>query len=138
MSYFDFSNLIEKYSTEFTVLVPSNGEYDEYGEWKPETVEKVKKTGAIISHRQSKIFKSEGTLTEQDRALYMLEPIDISLEGSKVVHEGKLYTISSELENASFTGCYNYSLKYVSVFSEVSEDAEEDNSSDIDGGVEND
>lgn len=134
MTYFDFSNLIKKYETEFTVIIPKDGGYDEYGDWKPETVETVNKKGAIISHRQSKIFKSEGTLTQQDRALYMLEPIDIPLEGAKVVHNGKLYTISSDLENAQFTGCYNYSLKYVSVFDNVPDI----NTGDIDGGVEND
>lgn len=130
MAYFDFSNLIEKYATDFTVIIPLEGDFDEYGDWKPEAVEVIEKQGAIISHRQNKIFKSEGTLTQQDRALYMLEPIDIPLEGAKVVHNGKLYTISSELENAEFTGCYNYSLKYVSVFDNVP--------NIVDGGVEND
>lgn len=130
MAYFDFENLIKQYMTDFKVIIPLDGAYNECGDWKPEAIEVVEKQGAIISHRQSKIFKSEGTLTQQDRALYMLEPIDISLEGAKVVHNGNLYTISSELENAEFTGCYNYSLKYVSVFDEVP--------SVIDGGVEND
>lgn len=122
MAYFDFSNLIEKYSTNFKVILPSDGEYDEYGEWKEKT-HTVEKHGAIIAHRESKIFKSEGTLTEQDRALYMLEPLDFPLEGAKVIHKDRVYTISSMLENAEFTGCYSYSLKYVSVF---------------DGGVDND
>ena len=116
MQYFDFSRLIEKYMTTFTAIIPTAGGYDEYGDWKEGATEKVEMQGAIISHRQSKIFKSEGTLTEQDRALYMLEALKFDLTGTKIIHEDKLYTISSSLDNAGFTGVYSYSLKYVSVF----------------------
>ena len=121
MQYFDFSSLIKKYITTFTALIPTSGGYDEYGDWKEAEPKKVELHGAIISHRQNKIFRSEGTLTEQDRALYMLEPLKFDLTGTKVIHDGRLYTISSTLENAEFTGVYAYSLKYVSVFDEGGE-----------------
>lgn len=116
MQYFNFNYLIEKYKTTFTVKIPSTGHYDDYGDWQAGTPQKLTLTGAIISHRESKVFKSEGTLTEQDRALYMLEPLTFALQGAKVIHDGKLYTISSALQNAAFTGVYAYTLKYVSVF----------------------
>ena len=116
MQYFDFEYLIEKYSTEFTVSVPSAGEYDDSGDWVEGTPSKVTLTGAIISHRQSKIFKSQGALTEQDRALYMLNPLDKALHGAKLYYEDKEYRIGDMLENAAFTGVYAYTLKYVSTF----------------------
>lgn len=114
--FFDFTYLIEKYATSFVLKIPVKSGYDKKGDYKKaEPIEKTLK-GAIISHRESKVFKSEGTLTAQDRALYMLEPLTDALEGAEVIHGGKVYSISSLLENAEFTGVYAYTLKYVSVF----------------------
>lgn len=116
MAYFDFSYLIEKYATSFTLKVPNKGKYDEKGDFKPGVPTEKTLNGAIISHRENKVFKSEGTLTAQDRALYMLEPLTDALQGAEVIHDGKVYSISSSLQNAAFTGVYAYTLKYVSVF----------------------
>ena len=122
MAYFDFSYLIEKYATNFTLIIPGAGKFVG-GEWQAGTPTKKSLKGAIISHRESKVFKSEGTLTEQDRALYMLEPLTDALEGAKVIHSGKEYSISNSLQNAYFTGVYAYTLKYVSVFDGGGENA---------------
>lgn len=116
MQYFDFSYLIKKYSTFFKVRIPSEGYFDDSGDWqKGKPIEK-RMVGAIISHRESKIFKSGGTLTEQDRVLYVHEPLAFALQGAELIHDGKVYSISSTSQNAVFTGVYSYSLKYVSVF----------------------
>ena len=114
--YFHFERLIRKYSTEFTAIVPSDGKYDDSGEWVQGEPSEQKMTGAIISHRLNKIFKSEGTLTEQDRILYTLAPLDKSLTGATVIHGGNKYSIGSLNENAEFTGVYSYTLKFVSAF----------------------
>lgn len=114
--YFNFKRLIEKYSTDFTVCVPSKDDFDDSGEYVKGTPTKQTFRGAILSHRESKIFKSGGTLTEQDRALYMLEPPPADLQGAELIHGENLYHISSKLENAAFTGVYAYMLKFVSVF----------------------
>lgn len=116
MAYFDFGYLIKKYSTSFVLEIPGKGDYDEKGDWKKGTPTKKDLTGAIIAHRESKMYKSDGTLTAQDRALYMLEPLTDALQGAKVIHGGKVYSINSTLENAPYTGVYAYTLKYVSVF----------------------
>lgn len=116
MQYYNFKRLIEKYSTRFTVFLPNGGEYDDSGDFVANKDTKRKLTGAIISHRQVKIFKSSGSLTEQDRALYMLTPLDDALKGAILIHEGKQYRIGDLLENAAFTGVYSYTLKYISVF----------------------
>ena len=116
MQYFNFKRLIEKYSNDFVVEIPSEGYFDDMGEYVSGAAKKATLRGAIISHRESKIFKSAGTLTEQDRALYMLAPLDKSLEGAKIAFRGKYYSIGSLLENSEFTGVYSYSLKYVSAF----------------------
>lgn len=116
MAYFDFKRLITKYTTEFTVKIPSEGHYDDAGDWVSGEPVTVKKQGAIISLTENKIFKSEGTLTAQDRALYMLEPINLALKGAEVIHGNRVYTISDSLQNAEFTCVYAYTLKFVSVF----------------------
>lgn len=117
--YFNFARLIIKYSTTFIVTIPSESSYNDSGDYQAMKGKDIELTGAIISHRESKIFKSDGSLTEKDRALYMLEPLDKSLQGATVKHDGNLYRIGSELENADFTGVYSYTLQFVSVFNEV-------------------
>lgn len=116
MQQFHFERLINKYSTDFIVEIPNKGEYNDAGDWVDGTPKKVVRRGAIINHRENRVFRSEGTLTAQDRALYMLRPIDLPLEGAKVIHKGKIYSISDGLQNAEFTNVWNYTLKYVSVF----------------------
>lgn len=113
---FDFSYLINKYATEFIAEIPPEGKYNDAGEWEAGAATKKTLHGAIISHRESKIFRSEGTLTGKDKALYMLEPLEKSLHGAKVIHGDKIYSIGDLLENSGFTGVWAYTLKYVSAF----------------------
>ena len=116
LQYFNFTELIEQYSTDFEVETPSESRYNDAGEFvKGEAIKKTLR-GAIIAHRESKIFRSEGTLTGQDRALYMLVPLDKALHGAKVIHDDKIYSIGDLLENSEFTGVWKYTLKYVSAF----------------------
>ena len=117
--YFNFANLIQQYITDFTALIPSEGYYNDSGKYvKGKDVEKTLQ-GAIISHRQNKIFRSEGTISSQDKALYTLYPLENALIGAKVIHKGNLYRIGDMLENAEFTGVWNYNLKFVSAFNEA-------------------
>lgn len=118
---FDFSRLIEKYSCDFVAIIPSEGDFDDMGDYIEGKPKEIELRGAIISHRESKIFKSGGTITEQDKALYMLQPLENSLQGAKIVHGGKYYSIGSLLENSEFTGVWAYNLKFVSVFNKEGE-----------------
>ena len=119
MQYFNFARLINKYSKEFTAIIPSKGGYNDTGDYE-QSVEEVTLTGAIIEHNISKVFRTEGTITQQDRALYMLSPLDKALEGAKVVFEGNTYHIGEMLANGEYTGVWYYNLKYVSAFNENS------------------
>ena len=119
MQYFNFANLIRKYSKEITAIIPTgDSTLNETGDYVKSEPKKVTFMGAIISHRQSKVFRSEGTLTQQDRALYMLEPLEFDLQGALIIDGGKSYHVVNKLENAEFTGVYNYTLKYQSAFDE--------------------
>ena len=119
--FFNFKRLVERYSTDFVAEIPPVSGYDDYGDYVESEAKEVNLRGAIISHRESKIFRSEGTLTSQDKALYMLEPLEQSLHGAKVIHDDKIYSIGDLLENSEFTGVWHYTLKFVSVFKEVKE-----------------
>lgn len=116
MSYFNFTRLVNKYKSEFTAITLLSGYYNDKGDWVDAETKEVNLYGAIIKHRDSKIYKSNGTLTAKDRALFMLEPISDSLIGSQVVYEDDVFSIEDNLENAKFTGVYKYTLKYVSAF----------------------
>ncbi len=114
--YFNFANLIRKYITNFTAIVKSDGYYNDSGIYVKGGESEYALQGAIISHRQNKIFRSEGTITEKDQALYMLNPLENALQGAEVVYKGNLYRIGEMLENAAITGVWYYNLKYVSAF----------------------
>jgi hypothetical protein len=116
MAYFDFSQLINKYASEFTAIIPGERTLNESGDYvRGEPIEKTM-TGAIISMRERRIIRSEGAYTSQDRALYMLEPLPDALKKAKIIYDGNEYRVESELENSKFTGVFSYVLKFVSAF----------------------
>lgn len=114
--FFNFQRLVKKYSTEFVATLPPVGDWNDSGEWVEGEPTNETLHGAILSHRQTKIYRSEGTLTAQDKALYMLEPLKNSLQGAKITYGDKLYSIGDMLENSEFTGVWAYTLKYISAF----------------------
>lgn len=116
---YNFMRLINKYKSTFIAITLSEGYYNDMGEWENGKTETTALTGAIINHAESKIFRSEGALTEKDKRLFMLSPIDNKLHGAKVLYEGNAYSLSECIENAKFTGVYAYNLKYVSAFKDI-------------------
>lgn len=101
MQYFDFSSLIEQYSTDFKVICESEGSYDDSGEYvKGEKTEHTLH-GAIMAHSENQIYRSEGKLTSQDRVLIMQAPIDRALHGAEIIHLDRMYKIDSELKSSS-------------------------------------
>lgn len=121
MQYFNFVRLIKKFSNEFTAVIPSDGGYNNAGDWVPGTPTRVTLNGAIISMKESRILRSQGAYTSQDRALHMLEPLPDALKKAEIIYKGRKYSVASELENSEFTGVYSYVLKHISVFNEGGE-----------------
>lgn len=116
MKYFNFDNLIKKYSSEFKAITFANGYYNDVGDWvKGDEIETNLK-GAIVNFTESKIYRSSGLLTSQDRHLFMLEPIPDALKSSKVIHDNKVYSIETSEDDSIFTGVWAYTLKWVSAF----------------------
>ena len=120
MAYFNFKRLIEKYSREFVVKTKGEKTLNAAGDYVHGEPSEITLKGAIIGFAERKIFRTEGTLTEQDMALHMLEPLDNALLGARVDFEGNTYRIETQKGkgNAIFTGVYSYTLKYVSAFNE--------------------
>lgn len=119
--YFNFSRLIKKYESDFSAITQTNGyrDYDNGGEWVAGETLKTSLKGAIFSQSENKIFRSEGALTEKDKQLVTLFPIDEKLHGARIIYEGNEYKIMNCVENAKFTGVYVYTLKYVSAFNDT-------------------
>ena len=117
---FDFSELINDNSVEFIAEVPSNGYYNDAGDFVNDKPKQYKLRGAIISYKESKIFRSEGALTSNDKALYMLQPLENAIQMAKILYKGKIYSVGETLSNADFTGVWAYVLKYVSAFKDSS------------------
>lgn len=117
--YFDFSGLIADYANDFTVITRKEGSYGSDGEWVDGEEQPQTYRGAIIGFRESKIFRSDGTLTAKDKHLFMESPLPEALIGTKVAYKGQEYMIESETENAEFTGVYSYVLRWCSAFDTV-------------------
>lgn len=116
MQYFNFKRLIQKYQSEFKAITLVDGQFNEKGDFvKGEKTEKVI-YGAIISHKESRVLRADGLLSANDKRLFMLEPIEKALLGSKAVYDGRVYNIEDCTQNAKFTGVWAYTLKYVSAF----------------------
>lgn len=120
MAYFNFNRLINKYSREFTVLSETEGSYNAAGDYISGTPTETVLKGAIIGFSENKIHRSEGTLTANDKALHLLEPINDALMKGIVIFQGNKYRIETQKrkDNSDFTGCYSYTLKYCSAFDE--------------------
>ena len=117
--YFDFSGLISDYSNTFTVITSTDAGYNKAGDWQQGTEQRQTFTGAIIAFKESKVHRSEGTITAKDKRLFMQQALPQALVGAFVEYRGQKYKIDSELENAEFTGVWSYLLKRVSAFDTV-------------------
>lgn len=122
--YFNFENLIRKYSTTFTAIISGEGHYNSSGVWEAGEEKEITLQGAIINHRLNKVFRSEGTISTQDKSLYMLEPLEKDLQGAKIGYKGNVYRIGDLLENSEFTGVWNYNLQYISAFDKAGDDSD--------------
>lgn len=120
MQYYNFQRLIRKYSRDFTVISEIEGEYNRAGKWVDGGTSEITLNGAILGLSETKIHRSEGTLTQKDKVLYMLSPIDNALMGATVVFREDKYRIMGQdsESNADFTGVWAYTLKHVSAFNE--------------------
>ena len=114
--YFDFSGLIADYENDFTVITTAEDHYNESGDYVKGNETRQTMSGAIIGFKESKIFRSEGTLTAKDKHLFMLTRLPDALIGAKVAYRGQEYLIESETENAEFTGVYSYVLRWCKAF----------------------
>ena len=120
MTYFNFERLINKYSSEFILISKSDGHYDDAGDWVDGEITQTTMNGAIIGFTENKIYRSEGTITAQDKQLHTLTEIDNALMGSIIIYNGNKYKIEEQKgkDNAKFTGVFSYVLKWVSVFND--------------------
>lgn len=118
MRYFNFNNLIDKYTVDFTAINSGVGGYDDLGEWVAATPVKTDMRGAIIGISETKIYRSDGVLTEKDKELYMKEPLG-PIDKAYILYDGNKYRVEANPQNNSqFTGVFQYTLKWISAFKE--------------------
>ena len=117
MSYFNFSALIKKYETTFTVISSSDGYYDDLGEYQQGAITETQKKGAIIGLSDTKMYRSEGALTAKDKELYMNESLGCDFDKAHVAFNGNKYKVESQPnDNHNYTGVWSYTLKWISAF----------------------
>ena len=120
MIFFEFEELIEEFSTYFTMQLPVEikpvVEYDNLGRLvnKDDVSPPVDARGALVPLTERVIYQSGGRLTEADRQLYSLDP-NIPKK-TKIFHKGMTYHVESKVPYEEFSDFSLYVLKAVSAF----------------------
>ncbi|MDO5397060.1 MAG: hypothetical protein Q4G33_03940 [bacterium] len=110
MKLYNFTRLINKYSTNFTLIVPSEGQYEGgiYKDGKPTTEIRA---GAIVPLSQRKVYQLGGNYTAQDKELYTARRIEKALSGCKVLYKDVYYSVEEETDYSDFGDVYHYMLR---------------------------
>ena len=116
MQYFDFNDLIERYSCDFTVIGNGKTEYNDLGDKVVTPTSTSVKRGAIIGINERRIYRSDGVLTEKDKDLYMTESLG-PIDKTFVIYDGNKYSVQTNPHsNHEFTGVWQYTLVWISAF----------------------
>lgn len=112
---FDFSRLIEEHSTQFTVIIETEGHYDQDngGIWVPGTGQEITLDGAILPLSSDELrHDANGTYTTADRKIFVYTELK---KGQRINHKGKEYTIHEDKDYSSQSGVYVYYAKRAGV-----------------------
>ncbi|MCK8098712.1 hypothetical protein ACL66B_14350 [Bacillus subtilis] len=110
-NHFIFSDLIERYSVDFTLLIPSEeGSYDDLGEWVPPKPTKSDERGAIVPLQSQLIYQSGGRLTSMDRQLFIKNEIPLK---AQVIFDGATFDVEAMTPYGTYADFNSYILKAV-------------------------
>ncbi|QID51022.1 MULTISPECIES: hypothetical protein [Bacillus] len=111
-NHFQFGDLIEKYSVDFTLLLPaSEGFYDDLGKWVEGQPVESEEKGAIVPLQAQLIYQSGGRLTQMDRQLYFQKKIPFK---AQVVFDGVTFLVEAMTPYETYADFNSYILKAVS------------------------
>lgn len=111
-NHFQFGDLIEKYSVDFTLLLPaSEGFYDDLGKWVEGKPLESEEKGAIVPLQAQLIYQSGGRLTQMDRQLYFQRKIPFK---AQVVFDGVTFLVEAMTPYGTYADFNSYILKAVS------------------------
>jgi len=113
MKLYDFTRLINKYSTTFLLCQKTEGKYV-YGKWEDGQVIETEMTGAIVPMSERKIYSSGGTFTTQDRELYLTCPLTGLLSDFSVKYKGNKYSVEESRDYEEYADVAIYTLRRVS------------------------
>ncbi|WP_051870400.1 hypothetical protein [Brevibacillus laterosporus] len=110
---FQFSGLLNRFTTTFEVEVKTKGDYDDTGRWMEGTEKNEQRTGAIVPMPMRIVMEQGGRFTLSDHLLYCLDPIE---PRSEVTYAGNGYRVEELTDFTPYADCYRYVLKRVSPF----------------------
>lgn len=113
-AYYNFSRLINRYSSEYSLETETECHINDMGDYVPGVKELKTLTGAIMAISESRIIRAEGAISAEDRQLYSNKELEKELIGAVVSYKGSRYRIEKDRDNSDFTGVYAYLLKRVS------------------------
>lgn len=115
MKNFNFCHLINNKSVAYTLLSPTQGAYDDQGEYKAGEIKRWFGMGVIVPFSSNKIYQSGGSITTMDRELYSSTPVAFTSESRVEFNEHK-YTIEISADYSAYSDVYIYKLKWVDIF----------------------
>ncbi|WP_353856440.1 hypothetical protein [Bacillus sp. Bos-x628] len=110
-NHFIFSDLIKRYSVDFTLLIPSEeGLYNNLGEWVPAKPISSTERGAIVPLQSQLVYQSGGRLTSMDRQLFIKNEFPLK---AQVLFEGATFDIEAMTPFGTYADFNSYILKAV-------------------------
>lgn len=117
--HFNFTRLINKYSANFTLTAPGDGNYVG-GQWESEGKTEITMRGAIVpvtagnaNTGDMQMYHPGGAYIEGARRLFMVQPITQPLDGAEVKYKGVSYHIEQDVDFRDYADVYIYLLKRV-------------------------
>ena len=112
---YDFTRLINKYSSSVELITETDGQYVN-GMWQGGLSTVTTIQGAVVPLSERKIYQSGGTLSSTDRQFYTTCKITAPLKNVKIRYKGKTYSVEEETDYGDFSDAYIYVLKWVNSF----------------------
>lgn len=109
MKQFQFADFVSEFYVPFIAFIPSEGHYDDYGEWIEGGETPVQTGGIVLPLSEDDLRYAEGgTYTTKDKKLYVTIPFT---EGQKIEYKGDKYTIQNFKDYSEYSDIYIYYMR---------------------------
>lgn len=106
---FQFAGFVNDFAVPFDVTLRAAGAFDANGKWQDGAPTTESRTGIFLPLSEDDMqFVGNGTFTEKDRKLYVLQSLPM---GAELVKGGQKYRVESSKDYSDYADVYIYFVK---------------------------